>query len=153
MFNVGGGEILVILVIALLVLGPERLPTAGRQIGRALAEFRRVSTGVQADLRDALNADELLDTVGSIRDAVDIRGQIKDELASVTSAFTVGGSAGGATSTESSSRSNEMPTVRPPDGIEADDRPSTSGSGTIVGAPSGTFRDVLLDDAPAGGER
>ena len=36
MFNVGGGELLVILLIALIVLGPQRLPDAARQIGKAM---------------------------------------------------------------------------------------------------------------------
>ena len=55
MFNVGGPEILVILVVALIVLGPQRLPQAARQVGKAMAEFRRVTTGFQAEVRDALN--------------------------------------------------------------------------------------------------
>lgn len=55
MFNVGGPEILVILLIALIVLGPQRLPSAARQVGKAMAEFRRMTTGFQAEVRDALN--------------------------------------------------------------------------------------------------
>ena len=44
-----------ILVVALLVLGPDRLPEAARQAGRFIAEARRLSTGFQAELRDAMN--------------------------------------------------------------------------------------------------
>jgi len=55
--NLGVPEIMVILVVALLVLGPTKLPEAGRQVGRALAEFRRWSGGVQDELRDALTVD------------------------------------------------------------------------------------------------
>lgn len=51
-------EILVIFVVALLVLGPSKLPEAGRQVGRALAEFKRWSSGVQQELQDALRTDE-----------------------------------------------------------------------------------------------
>lgn len=54
MGSLGGAEILVILVIALLVLGPERLPEAARQVGRVLAEVRRMSSGFQAEMRDAM---------------------------------------------------------------------------------------------------
>lgn len=43
-----------ILVVALLVLGPERLPEAARQVGRAMAEMRRMSSGFQAEIRDAM---------------------------------------------------------------------------------------------------
>ena len=52
----GPMEILVVLVVALLVLGPTRLPEAARQVGRALAELRRLSTGFQRELREAVEA-------------------------------------------------------------------------------------------------
>ena len=54
MLNLGTGEVLVILVVALLVLGPDKLPGAARQAGRWLGELRRLSSGFQAELRDAL---------------------------------------------------------------------------------------------------
>ena len=44
MFNLGGMEILVILVVALLVLGPDKLPTFMRTIGKALGELRRTTS-------------------------------------------------------------------------------------------------------------
>jgi sec-independent protein translocase protein TatB len=58
MFNVGGGELLVILLVALLVLGPQRLPDAARQLGRVMGDIRRISSGFQQELRDALDVDE-----------------------------------------------------------------------------------------------
>ena len=54
MGSLGGAEILVILVVALLVLGPERLPEAARQVGRVMSELRRMSSGFQAEIRDAM---------------------------------------------------------------------------------------------------
>ncbi len=54
MFNVGGQEFLVIMLLALLVLGPERLPGAVRTVGRIVGELRRISGGFQTELRDAL---------------------------------------------------------------------------------------------------
>lgn len=56
MGSIGGGEILVVLLVALIVLGPTRLPQAARQMGRAIGEFRRVTAGFQAELRDSLDA-------------------------------------------------------------------------------------------------
>jgi Tat protein translocase TatB subunit len=54
MFNVGTPELLLILVVALLVLGPTKLPDAARKVGRAMGELRRLSSGFQAELRDAM---------------------------------------------------------------------------------------------------
>ena len=58
MFNVGGGEVLVIALIALIVLGPQRLPGAARQVGKTMGELRRMSSGFQQELRGALDDDD-----------------------------------------------------------------------------------------------
>jgi sec-independent protein translocase protein TatB len=55
MFNIGGGELIVIMLIALIVLGPQRLPDAARQIGKAMADLRRLSTGFQTEVRSVLD--------------------------------------------------------------------------------------------------
>lgn len=51
MFNIGPTELIVVLVIALIVFGPRRLPEVGRTVGKSLREFRKASQ----DLRDELN--------------------------------------------------------------------------------------------------
>ena len=55
--SLGLPEILLILVVALLVFGPKRLPEVGRTIGKGLGEFRRAS----ADLKRTVNAELALD--------------------------------------------------------------------------------------------
>ena len=55
MGNIGGGEILIVLLAALIFLGPSKLPEAARQIGKAMGEFRKVTSGFQRELRDAMN--------------------------------------------------------------------------------------------------
>jgi Tat protein translocase TatB subunit len=56
--SVGAPEILVIFLVALIVLGPERLPRAARQAGKAIGEFRRVTAGFQDEVRSAFEDDE-----------------------------------------------------------------------------------------------
>lgn len=65
MFNVGGGEVLVIAFIALIVLGPQRLPDAARQVGKAIGELRRLSSGFQNEIRDAFSDAELTAPIAS----------------------------------------------------------------------------------------
>ncbi len=52
MFGIGMTELLVILALALLVLGPKRLPGLARSLGRGLAEFRRASTDLRREFLD-----------------------------------------------------------------------------------------------------
>ncbi len=54
MFGIGTGEILLLLVIALIVLGPERMPQVARDVGKAMNDLRRTSEELQQEL---LNAD------------------------------------------------------------------------------------------------
>jgi Tat protein translocase TatB subunit len=55
--SLGPAEIMVVLLVALIVLGPARLPEAGRQVGKALAEVRRWSSLVQDEVRNTLDAE------------------------------------------------------------------------------------------------
>jgi sec-independent protein translocase protein TatA len=45
-FNVGPMELIIVLVIALVVLGPKRLPEAGRAVGKGLREFKDSLSGI-----------------------------------------------------------------------------------------------------------
>ena len=51
MFGIGLPELLLIMVLALLVLGPERLPEMARMLGRAYAQLRRASEEFQNTIR------------------------------------------------------------------------------------------------------
>ena len=55
MGNLGGGELLVILVLGLLVLGPARLGVVAQQIGRVVGQVRRMAGGFQAELRELVD--------------------------------------------------------------------------------------------------
>jgi sec-independent protein translocase protein TatA len=50
MFMPGGSEILVILLVALLIFGPRKMPEIGRSIGQALRELRRTSQDLMGQI-------------------------------------------------------------------------------------------------------
>ena len=50
-FNIGPFELLLVLVLALLILGPGKLPEVGSALGRTIREFRKASTDVEDSLR------------------------------------------------------------------------------------------------------
>ena len=56
MLNIGPGEVLVILVIALVVLGPSRLPATARTMGRVLARTRNLVARFQQEMQAAADA-------------------------------------------------------------------------------------------------
>jgi sec-independent protein translocase protein TatB len=82
--SLGAGEAIAILVIALIVLGPEKLPDAIRKFGNIYGELRRMSHGFQSELRDAFDEPlrELRGTAQMMQDAVN------EPVKSVKSAMT-----------------------------------------------------------------
>ncbi|QAZ67676.1 Sec-independent protein translocase protein TatB [Solidesulfovibrio carbinolicus] len=50
MFGIGSTELLVILVVALIVIGPSKLPDLMKTLGKGMAEFRRMSSDVKSTL-------------------------------------------------------------------------------------------------------
>ena len=83
MLNVGPLELLVVLAVALIVVGPERLPELARSVGRILRQFRdvqdevrnMVSSGVDDEMREA--AAEFRKVTGGITRATDVKGAVR----------------------------------------------------------------------------
>lgn len=71
MFNLSGSEIVVILLLALVVLGPEKLPEALRRAGRTYAELKKLSSGFQSEMRGAFEepVKEMRETADLLRKA------------------------------------------------------------------------------------
>ncbi|MEA1935566.1 MAG: Sec-independent protein translocase protein TatB [Thermodesulfobacteriota bacterium] len=78
MFGIGMPEILVILVVALIIIGPKKLPDIAKALGKGLSEFRRATD----DVKETLNVDELKDEIDDMKDSL-VYG--KDEEKSPTS--------------------------------------------------------------------
>lgn len=64
MFGIGMPELILILALALIVLGPKRLPEIARALGKGMGEFRRATDKLKEEFRQV--EDEIEDTTGSL---------------------------------------------------------------------------------------
>ena len=85
MFDLSPDKILMLGILALVVLGPNRLPEAARTAGRMLGQLRRMSAGFQSEVREALAepAEALSSVVTELRPP-DVRRSVRQ---AVTSTF------------------------------------------------------------------
>jgi sec-independent protein translocase protein TatB len=80
MFNIHSTEILLILIVALIVIGPEKLPTAIKTAGLWVGRFRRSFYKVKAEIERELNTDEIRRQLHN----ESVMAQIEDAKAKVT---------------------------------------------------------------------
>jgi sec-independent protein translocase protein TatA len=78
--NVGPMELIVVLVVALVVLGPKRLPEIGAQLGRGLREFQRVQQELTSELTQELSIDVMTEGKAS---GTGEKKQVVEEIISV----------------------------------------------------------------------
>jgi sec-independent protein translocase protein TatB len=69
MFDIGFSELMVIAVVALIVIGPERLPKVARTLGHLFGRMQRYVNDVKADISREMELDELKKLQTSMQDA------------------------------------------------------------------------------------
>lgn len=85
MFDIGFSELLIIGIVALLVLGPERLPRVARTAGHLLGRLQRYVSDVKSDISREMQLDELRKLQAQVEQQVrDVERQV-DETASAVS--------------------------------------------------------------------
>ena len=87
MFEVGFGEIALIAVVALLVLGPERLPGVARTVGALVRRARASWQNVRSEIERELAAEDLKKTIDETRRAADVRADVHAAAADVEAAL------------------------------------------------------------------
>lgn len=71
MFDIGFAEILLIGVVALIVLGPEKLPTAVRAVGLWIGRAKRAVSSIQSEISEELRIDEMRRTASIKKEELD----------------------------------------------------------------------------------
>jgi sec-independent protein translocase protein TatB len=81
MFDIGFSELLVIGVVALLVIGPERLPRVARTVGHLMGRMQRYVSDVKADINREIELEELRKMRDSVQEAAtSIESSVTAEL-------------------------------------------------------------------------
>ena len=82
MFNLQGGELIIIALLALVVLGPEKLPEAARWFGRMYAQIRRMGDGFTKEFQTAVK-EPLDDLRSAVADPIkDVKSSLDETIAS-----------------------------------------------------------------------
>lgn len=88
--KLGMSELLLIAIVALIVLGPDKMPVYARKLGQALGEFKKYSSDITSDLKENV-VDPLNEAAKPLREAVepinelqkDLRNSMKDVTKSI----------------------------------------------------------------------
>ena len=86
MFDVGFSELILILVVALVVVGPERLPKLARTAGLYLGRMRRMVASVKADVQRELAAEDLKRTLQKQVESVGLHDIVEETRDAATAA-------------------------------------------------------------------
>jgi sec-independent protein translocase protein TatB len=87
MFDIGFSELVVIAVVALIVIGPERLPKVARTVGHLMGRFQRYVRDVKSDLDREMQLEELRKLQAELQSsAQQVESNVRDNLNSVHNA-------------------------------------------------------------------
>ena len=88
MFDIGFSELLVIAIVALIVIGPERLPKVARTLGHLFGRMQRYVNDVKADISREMELDELRKMQTSMEDAArSFQSSVSKEVSETESEF------------------------------------------------------------------
>jgi sec-independent protein translocase protein TatB len=160
-FNLQGSEIIIIMLLALVVLGPEKLPDAMRRAGRMYADLKKMASGLQDEFQSALEEPlrEVQETANLLRDSADFTKLAAGERSEKPRSATMGDASTLAPSEPDQIPIDELPfgpaDPEPPSGTDAfDDLPeptTAADAGTDEGATGPEPTTAADGSAPGAG--
>lgn len=88
MFDIGFTEMMIIAVVALVVLGPERLPKVAKQVGEWMGKLRRYVDDVKSDINRQMELDELRKLQAEVKGAAEsIKSQVESAVGETQAEF------------------------------------------------------------------
>ncbi|MDJ0771458.1 MAG: twin-arginine translocase TatA/TatE family subunit [Ilumatobacter sp.] len=151
MFNLQGGEIIIILLLALVVLGPEKLPDAMRKAGQFYAELKKMSSGFQQEFRAVVDEPmrEVKETANLLRESADLQRLQTGDRAEKPKSAEMG-------PVDAPEPTEDTPTFEPPDAADdatGEDRASDDGEVRDGEVGAGEVAGAAADDVIDGGLR
>jgi Tat protein translocase TatB subunit len=80
MFGIGLPELIIIAIIALIVVGPKKLPDLAKTLGKGFSEFKKATEGITDDLKGALKDDEKSKNDDSLNDSLLMKKPDNEEI-------------------------------------------------------------------------
>ena len=84
MFGIGIPELMIIMVIALIVVGPHKLPELARSLGKGLAEFKKASSDFRRNIEEETKAAEVKERIAGVAAAKETMAQAKENEAAAS---------------------------------------------------------------------
>jgi len=79
MFGIGVQELIIIAIIALLIVGPKKLPDLAKTLGKGFRDFKNATEGVTEDLKDALKEDDKPKSDDGLKDSLLLKKSESEE--------------------------------------------------------------------------
>jgi sec-independent protein translocase protein TatA len=81
MFGIGGGELILIIFIALMLFGSEKIPDIARMLGKGMAQLKNATNEIKSEIQSSANTPEINNLTTNFNKEVDaIKESIKDRI-------------------------------------------------------------------------
>lgn len=132
MFDIGFIEIIIISLVALIVVGPERLPAVARTLGHLLGRARGYVNGIKTDIHNEMRMDELKNLHTSVNETVQsIEDSVRQEVDQIKTMTDAEGKISSPASTETSAETNTPAPPTEPTSLQSAPNPGEQKHNTL----------------------